>query len=239
MKYKLAILVLFAFAFLSILFGCFPENPIWVIDLFFFDDFSQDTGNWVYFGSAARDERNGYVVLTRDVDYQVGVIWLTMPINFPFNLRFRYKAGGGTGADGFVVMFYKDTEYAPDAGGHLGFDDGTNLAPGYGIEFDNWKNPECDPDHRHIALIKDFYCNHLIWVHDERVEDFRWHSAEIWVTNLPYSSKSLVEVFVDGERVLKWKGILDNTFGGFGIGAGTGDYNNLHLIDDIEIYQVL
>lgn len=233
-----AVLMVFTFAFLNLV-GCFPDNPIRITDHFFSDDFAQDAGNWIYVGSAVRDEENGYVVLTQAVDHQVGVIWLTMPIDFPFMVELRYKAGGGTGADGFVVMFYKDRNYIPDGGGDLGFDDGTNPAPGYGIEFDNWKNPECDPDHRHIAFVKDFCCDHLSWVHDERVEDFQWHYVEIWVTNLAYSAKSLVEVFVDGDRVLKWKGILDKAFGWFGIGAATGYHNNWHIIDDIKIYRVL
>lgn len=239
MKYKWLIMVSFLTFVVFGLLGCFPENPLRVTDPFFSDDFSQDTGSWIYVGSAVRDEENGYVVLTQNVDYQVGVIWLTMPVDFPFKVEFYYKAGGGTGADGFVVMFYKDTNYTPHNGGALGFDDGTNPVPGYGIEFDNWENPEWDPDHRHIALIKDSYYNHLSWVHDERVEDFQWHYVEIWVTDLAYSAKSLVEVFVDGERVLEWKGILDKTFEGFGIGAATGYYNNWHIIDDIKIYQVL
>ena len=87
----------------------------------FVDDFSIDTEMWTYIGNAYRDFANEYVVLTEDGDWQVGVAWFSQSIFSPFTAEFRYKVGGGTGADGMVFMFYKRMDYTPGAGGHLGF----------------------------------------------------------------------------------------------------------------------
>lgn len=166
--------------------------------LFVSDDFSTDSGMWNYVTEIAnidsgqiyswqpyRDEANQYLVLTENRNYQAGVIWLKQDIFSPFTVEFKYKAGGGNGADGLVFMFYKKKDYLPYDGGGLGF---TTLSggpitptsvPGYGIEFDNYNNGFSpgghgqfeDPSGNHIALIKDNTNNHLIHKDDARTED--------------------------------------------------------------------
>ncbi|WP_456487116.1 hypothetical protein [Candidatus Alkanophaga liquidiphilum] len=67
-------------------------------------------------------------------------------------MEFKYKAGGGTGADGIVHLLQGyDTNYTPATGRCLGFMDahspGSDVGypvPGYGVEFDNYKNPHDD-----------------------------------------------------------------------------------------------
>ncbi len=205
----------------------------------FVDDFSMDTGAWTYIGDAYRDFASEYVVLTEDGDWQVGVAWFNQSIFSPFTAEFRYKVGGGTGADGMVFMFYKQSDYTPGAGGHLGFSirispSEAEPVPGYGIEFDNYSNNgggygRNDPSSNHIALIKDDGSRHLMYVDDSRTEDNKWHAARIVVGN------STIEVYVDDELVITWERTIDRTYGGIGFSATTGDLTNWHIVDDVDI----
>lgn len=87
------------------------------------DDFSADSGLWSYVGSAYRDAGAGNVVLTQNNNAQVGVLWLRDREirDRKFTVEFSYLAGGGTGADGIVLMFYKNKNYSPGGGGVIGF----------------------------------------------------------------------------------------------------------------------
>lgn len=202
------------------------------------DSFDTDTGLWTYIGSAYRDETHGYVVLTEPKGDQVGIIWLNQNITSPFVAEFKYKAGGGSGADGLVFMFYKKKNYTPAGGGCLGFERLTIVnevkraepVPGYGIEFDNFYNSNHnDPNERHIALIKDTVNNHLIYVKDDRTEDNKWHNVRVEVY------ESTIIVYVDGELLFTWKGEIDRTYEGIGFSAAVGARNNWHIIDDVKI----
>ena len=126
----------------------------------FEDDFSTDTGKWTYAGGY-RDDVSHYVALTKADTDAAGVIWLNEEIktDAETTVEFSYMSGGGTGADGFVMMFYIDMSYAPwpKSGGSLGFEGwwpDSYPYSGYGIEFDSYKN-ESDRSAQHIALIKD------------------------------------------------------------------------------------
>ena len=203
----------------------------------FTDDFSSDSGRWTYRGIAHRDLINEYVVLTSLTANSWGHIWFDEDIGVPLRVGFRYRAGGGTGADGFVLMFYKKTDYEPDWGGYLGFcalpRDSQTPVPGYGVEFDNYHNAKpADPSPRHIALIKDEPGNHLVSTNDPRVEDFQWHSVEVNI------GESTITVLVDGDEVLAWSGTIDRTFEGFGFSGSTGASTNWHVIDDVSINRV-
>jgi uncharacterized protein YraI len=202
-----------------------------ILSITFADDFSSDTGLWSYSGNAYRDAQNGYIVLTPNKELQVGNVWLNQDITSPFTVEFRYKAGGGTGADGLTLMFYKDKNYEPGRGGRLGFiSESSEVAPGYGIEFDNYENSEySDPNEKHIALIKDRVSNHLRSVGDQRTEDNQWHQVKVEV-----NARSIV-VYVDGDQVINFEGDIDRNYGGLGFSAATWSYNNWHLIDDVRI----
>jgi len=190
---------------------------------------STDSGSWTYVGNAYWDAVNKYVVLTQPQNGQAGIVWLNHEITGPFEVQFRYKTGGGTGADGIVFMFYKTKLYVPGNGGYLAFQDNSyNPIPGYGIEFDTYYNG-WDPSAKHIALIKDTVSNHLAYVNDARTGDYVWHQVRIIVDS------NKVDVEVDGGQVLTWQGRIDTTFGGMGFGAATGDDNDWHIIKDVRI----
>jgi hypothetical protein len=201
------------------------ENP----KLLFFDNFSTDSAMWKYMGDAYRDPVNEYVVLTKDINGQVGVIWFNRRIISPFTIEFKYRAGGGSGGDGLTFMFYKQTSYEPSNGGYLGFMNRNGITiSGYALEFDNWYN-DWDPSSNHIALIKDHVNNHLIYVTDPRTEDNLWHDVRV-VVNV-----SEIQIDVDNSTLFTWLGTCNTTYGGFGFSAGTGDANNWHILDNVNI----
>lgn len=210
----------------------------------FTDDFSIESSNWKYLGSAYRDPSNQTLVLTQDEYLQGGAAFLSTPIKGAFTASFNYKVSGGYQGDGFTMFFYKQQYSNLDTGDSLGFAPSDEIAPGYGIEFDGWQNipwdfqdasgghpnAEGDPSSSHIALIKDYSGNHLKWVNDSRVADNQWHKVQVNVQS------SAVKIYVDQDLVLEWSGNLDRTYDRFGFSAGTGaPGSNWHIIDDFQI----
>jgi DNA-binding PadR family transcriptional regulator len=187
---------------------------------------------WDFVRDAYFDSTHNYVVLTRNKHWQAGIVWLREGVKSPFIAEFRFKAGGGSGGDGLVFMFYKRKDYWPADGGNLGFVPGVGNMPGYGVEFDSQPNPDYnDPLFPHIALIKDTPMNHLAYVEDRRVSDFIWHAVRIAV------GESSVRVEVDGKKVLSWEGEISRAHSGIGISASTGGMTNWHIVDDVKIMK--
>jgi parallel beta-helix repeat protein len=235
---------------ISILASAFIIQPVKaepkIVSRTFSDDFSKDTGMWEYLGFAwpsywgedakyvaYRDAEKGYVVLTPIEPHLAGVIWFGWEFTSPFTVNFKYLAGGGSGADGLVMMFYHEKPPYLWSGACLSF-----IGSGYGIEFDNHYNylddeyggpPITDPSENHIAIVKDNPSNHLIYVDDQRTEDNVWHSVTV---NVDHSS---ITVYVDSQQVIQWQGTIDRTYGGFGFAGTTGGLTNQHLIDDFSI----
>ncbi|MFZ7137654.1 MAG: hypothetical protein ACOWW1_04460 [archaeon] len=206
------------------------------------DDFSLDSDAWEYFGSAYRDETDQRLVLTTSEINQGGAVFFKAPIQGQFTATFRYKSSGG---DGFIMFFYKQAYSSIGKGGSLGFTTENNeIIPGYGIEFDGWRNSaydaelfglqqsqpsNVDPSSSHIALIEDYAGKHLAYVGDDRVEDNEWHSVIVEV------QASSVTVFVDQELVLEWEGALNRTYSDFGFSGANGSDAGWHIIDDFSI----
>ncbi len=188
---------------------------------------------WATVRDAYYDAKNEYVVLTKNRNWQAGAIWLKRGIKSPFTAEFRYKAGGGTGGDGFVFMFYKKKEYWPCDGGNLGFVPGVTPIPGYGIEFDSFPNRDYnDPPYPHVALIKDHSRAHVKHVKEERVKDFKWHNVKILV------EESMIAVYLDHEKILEWSGKINRAHSGLGFAASTGGLDNWHIIGEVKITKL-
>jgi hypothetical protein len=221
------------------------------------DDFSADSGQWQYLGSAYRDQTNQSIVLTTSSVDQTGIAVFRVPVQGSFVANFSYKAGGGNSGlknDGIVMFFYKQnysstvdfTESYGDngiAGGRLGFNSQT-IFPGYGVEFDGWANiasefdnivggqpnPAADPSGGHIALMKDFSGDHLTYVNDQRIADNVWHNVSV------QAKGSSMKVYVDQTTSLQWNGTLDRTYSGFGFTGSNGQIGgNWHMIDNFSI----
>ena len=206
------------------------------------DDFEKENNLWSYMGTAHRSD-DGYAVLTENKNHENGAMWLKQGISMPFVTTFKYKAGGGTGADGFVFMFAKKVDELGNEGREMGFAEGN----GYGIEFDSFYNKfhgeQTSVNRRHIALGKDKLSSGnkgdivdslAMNVTEEvanKLSDDNWHDVQVRVT------EDGVQLYLDGERVLVYKGKLDTTYDGFGFSAATGTENNHHYIDNVVIRE--
>lgn len=212
-------------------------------NLLFSDDFSTDpnfNGLWNiiryafdFENEAGWDSQEHVLFLTRAVSDKAVAMFANHALTERFwEATFRYKAGGGTGADGFTFMFYKNqAAYGrPGAGGGLGFILHDNIpVAGYGIEFDNYHN-NFESSDRHIALIKDNVDNHLTSRNDPRTEDNQWHDARIAFNS------GRISVYVDNDRVLEYTiPNVDYTYSGVGFSSATGGEHNNHIIDNFEL----
>jgi hypothetical protein len=220
----------------------------------FSDDFSSDSGAWQYNGSAQRDATNQTMILTSQSSDQTGIAFLKTPIQGSFIAHFSFLCDGYAYDDGLVMFFYKQQypsnidfsgSYGANgiAGGRTGFNTGS-IIPGYGIEFDGWQNipyefadiiggqpnPQADPSGHHIALIKDFTGDHLVWADSTNITSNVWHDVIVQVQG------SSVDVYVDEKLILQWTGSLDRTYDGFGFAASNGQVAcNTHIIDNFSI----
>jgi hypothetical protein len=212
----------------------------------FSDDFTTDpntNGLWTIHrytddpvNEASWDIEDGVLFLVRPAFYKGAAMFANYELTSQvWRARFRYKAGGGSGADGFVFMFYKDkAAYGiPGYGGFFGFTVEPYLTPvdGYGVEFDNFLNPDFfDPSPNHIAIIQDTVTNHLKYVDDLRTEDNLWHTVQV------HYDHGLIVVTVDGKGVLRYQiKHPDYSFSGVGFGGGTGGSTNNQIIDDFVL----
>ncbi|MEM2878247.1 MAG: hypothetical protein QXG10_01660 [Candidatus Hadarchaeales archaeon] len=187
---------------------------------------------WIMVRDAYYDISKKCVVLTKNQEWQAGIMWLKKGIKSPFIADFKYKIGGGSGGDGFVFMFYKKKNYWPCDGGNLGFVSGVAPIPGYGIEFDGVQNVDYgDPPYPHLALIKNHPKNHLEYVEEPRVVDSKWHYVKVIVED------SAVTVHIDENKVLEWSGKIERAYDGIGFSASTGGQTNWHMLDDIKIMK--
>ena len=227
---KLLVVAGIGFSFLV----CLPAHAAAADVLIFVDDFSTNTGRWILTGNHLPVRTSGYMEMTDLGGSESAVMWFDTQIVSSFNITFDFWAGGGSGADGFCFMFFKQTGYTPSTGGGLGFiDNGGNPVPGYGIEFDNWNNgAPNDPSANHIALINNTVWNHLAYENDARTEDSTWHT--VWIAVTPTSVA--VSVDVQNPPVISWTGVFSILYGGLGFGAGTGGSTNYHRIDNVALY---
>lgn len=216
----------------------------------FCDDFSSDPNIntlWKVFrgtgdarNEASWDEGIRAIFLTRAVSDKRSIIFANYTLTEKqWTARFKYRTGGstvGSGADGFVFVFYKKTlafvdGNCPDGGGQLCFETKNGSVPGYGVEFDVFKNDvNGDPSGNHIGLIEGSASNHLIYADDARTNDNQWHNAEIIFDN------GKLTVSVDNSLVLNY--LINNpnyTYSGIGFSGATGYWNNNHCISSFTL----
>lgn len=188
------------------------------------------SGDLELYGQAERLD-DGSIRLTELKTWQSGSVWYSKPIGTKdgFSTSFTYWAGEGRsqsygGADGIVLNIAHATGLGSNGEG-LGFV-GTGA---YGIELDSYPKNSKDPDGKHIAIIKDSVKNHLAYVLDDRVDDSAWHTIKV-----TYDSK-VIEVYLDGSKVLACDNISLNDEVYFGISASTGSGYNKHLIKNFSV----
>jgi|GEM_PF-5524396 len=149
-------------------------------------------------------------------------------------LTFDYLAGGGTGAEGFCTMIYKDeapyADGSPSCGGGLGFTTAEgNPILGYGVEFDAHSDGG-DTPLGHVALIVNSTDKHVTSVRDDRVCDGSWHNARLVFL------RGKLSVYLDSDFLFDFmfnSPSGDGNQSGLGFCAATGDLTNDHVIDDV------
>ena len=225
----------------------------------FYEDFTSDpntNGKWEVYRSVndvanefVYDSANRRVYLTKAVDNKGCFAFLKKNgslLDCPepgFAIKTRGGGGGGDGADGWAIGFYKDaTPYQTygrcSRGGSLGlaaYDGSANhQSKGYAVEFDNYQNP-FDPTANHNALVDTLTTinpetHHVRKDTNIANEDNATHTIEIYVYNG-------VKLVVDGSQHFSISLTLDKTYKKLGFGAGTGGLNNNHWIQDYVIIR--
>lgn len=221
--------------------------------LVFSDDFSTNpnsNGQWTVFRRQGDVNQEGYWDATNHVWY------LTRPTKdlaiaafanyeltaHAWKANFRYRIDKtGKGADGFVLMFYKDKGAygTPDSGTYMGFQirDPTGGVDkpvlGYGLQFDTYQYIGCDPlQENYVAIVEDVICSSAkVYRPFAYVDDNLWHAVEFTYTNRH------IECTIDGTIVHGF--VLENpdyTYTGIGFGAGTGSSFSNQVIDDFQIW---
>jgi len=175
----------------------------------------------------------GLLYLTRAVGGRACTIFSKKDVDGPAYIRFRFRVGGGTGADGMAFGFALDSQCVR-SGGLLGFCYGYN---GYLVELDSYDNGANDDD-RYIAVSTtsnfDGGYEKLSPIYETNaVEDDNWHTLEIKIVPNQVSYVALDgTVIIQNVSVDTEDSIPGNILGpNWGIGAGTGGLNNNHILD--------
>jgi hypothetical protein len=159
-----------------------------------------------------------------------GAVFLNnQPVKPPFAVQFEYNTyhrnGGGpwdTG-DGLVLMFGRRPlsrrDVLPTGGGRAFVTDGS----GYGVHVALYGEERglilTDGTGRALASRR----NPAVYTHE------RWATLRVEV------ERDGVRVYLDGALQIDWRGQVNSSFTGLGIGAGTGDANALHAIRDLRL----
>jgi Mg-chelatase subunit ChlD len=169
------------------------------------------TDSFICNGSATPVPQSDCFHLTSAVNSQQGAVWFTKQIDLTkaFDIEFYLNFGSiDEGADGIAfVLQTQGTNALGDMGGHMGL---YGISPSFGIEFDDYQNPEQnDPPYDHIAIIKNGLTSHPArssvfnpvpaGKHEINIENGRDHLVRIkWNPD-----GFLLEVFFDCESRIK------------------------------------
>ena len=200
------------------------------------DDFSNFLSARYRTGSAtSHDAATGRMILVPAQPSRTGRILLRRPLHIAsFDASFRASFGVNSpansgGGDGMVFIFGPVDDYPETGGGTLGF----NGSLGYGVELDTYQNPELgDPNHEHVAVIKDVSSNHLIseLLAVPTIEDGRTHTFHIRLR------AGTIIVWIDGvQRLSHTPAGLDPFDGFLGFSAACGAAFNEHALDEIRV----
>jgi Bacterial lectin len=232
--------------------GAPPPMPSYT--LVFSDDFSTDpntNGQWTVFRKQGNLDQEGYWDpiqqvwhLTRQQMSLATAAFANYELTAKvWKVDFSYHVNNSpSGADGFVFMFYKDKSAygTPESGQYMAFQRRNFNNPihpfpvrGYGLEFDTYNNPDCDPLlNNYVAIIQDEVCDSaLIYAPSGKIDDNVWHSVEFTFSN-GRSACTIDGITVHGFRLSD----PDYTYTGVGFGAGTGSFTSDQIIDNFQIW---
>jgi ABC-type transporter Mla MlaB component len=204
----------------------------------FFDDFSTNPANrWRDIFRYSNDVANEFywdgtvLYLTKAVNNKGGggtMVLADSTWENTWAIRFKFKAGGGSGADGLAFGFFHEGN---------AWNGGTSLSvgkSGYAVEMDNYKSTN-DATANHIAIVRTsaaeapYGYTHLARYDTGATEDNVWHSVEVKFYN------NNIKIWLDGTLILDYSTTFDKTYKRFLFGGATGGATNNHIIDDIII----
>jgi hypothetical protein len=202
-----------------------PSSPVITTD-----DFSGDSGLWTYKGVATRS--NGEVMLLDNNTNEYSQLWFNRDLGSPFKVEFD-ASGVGLG-DTAIMMFYKNRNFNPTKDN--GFQSGSGLAPGYGIEFDYYAY-NGDPGSwgtSHVALVEDHTTNHVAY-NMTSAGSFPLFNG--WVKVVVDVNETHVSVEINGTRWLDVNHTFSTNNRAFGFCGGC-NWNTMHFkIDNVKITE--
>ena len=207
---------------------------------------SFDISSWHFEGDALWNPTEAWLELTPTTRYSVGTAFSTsqeVPAGW-VDISFEFFIGNGTGADGISLTaldvdrmssFLGGTGCGIGYGGDADCTSGPAL-PGWSVEIDTYYNVGYDPtpdDHVMFTFDGDVD-NPVVWAPLPEMEDSGWHRMHVRIQE-PH-------VFVEIDGVT----YIDQEVPGFydfdayvGFTAGTGDYTNQHIINELVVTEQL
>jgi hypothetical protein len=199
---------------------------------------SLELSTWNFEGSARWDATNEWVELTAPVYDQAGTAFQTAAAVSAdnVNVSFGFFVSGGSGADGISVTALdvaRMTSFVGLTGGGIGYVG----MPGWTVEVDTWHNGEYnDPTTEdHVSVHVDGVPNNVLaWATLPEMEDGNWHTMDLSVSGIR------VTVAIDGTTYIDQDVPQITPFSAYvGFTAATGGATNYHLIDALEVTELV
>ncbi|MEZ6084406.1 MAG: hypothetical protein R3E58_10820 [Phycisphaerae bacterium] len=196
-----------------------------------FDDFGSPDGEFIFYGSADIDSES--VLLTPATPSQSGSVIFAPATRTPidsFSVKFDYKMGGGTGADGIsFIIFNVESPGDLDPGEHGG---GQPLA----VSLDTYQGNAAGGNHAEILSYGTSISRVPV---AQTLDNNRWQHAFILFENgeltLVLQDEWLNETTIfDAVPVPGFSPIR----AGYGFGARTGGATNAHRVDNVRFKVV-
>ncbi len=194
--------------------------------------------SWNFVGNATWDATNSWLELTKPVTAQVASAFndADTVMGNDVEVAFSFYVSGGSGADGISVTALdtdRMTGFIGDSGGSIGY----SGLPGWSVEVDTYDNGRSqDPTgDDHVMFTFDGNVSGVTaWAALPEMEDGAWHTMAVEV------HAPRVTVTIDGVAY------IDEDISGYfdfpayvGFTAATGSLTNYHLIDALEVTQLV
>ncbi|MBE7506195.1 MAG: hypothetical protein HS101_07890 [Planctomycetia bacterium] len=207
-------------------------------------DFNAETGSssYVLNGSAIRDSATGAIRLTNNINNLMGSVVFTDLVSMQRNwtATFKYKVGGGNGADGFSMAMLPNCYYSTIA--NFGEHGSGNYS--LAVAFDTFQNMG-EPNGNFLAVFSGTtyakYTDGSNAVNSTipTIDNNAWHTAQVIyrfgrVTVLIDGTPYITAAEMRFDTVQTANAFIAPT-GYLAFGARTGGSNNQHWIDDVTL----